>query len=90
MDDDVLGLCWSCQIALDDKTAVWIDNHYAIQCCKACWEKVPVAQRLEIAMKFHDRSVNGFGIQETLQMVRDALQGSGFFSRVVDQENRRN
>lgn len=90
MDEDPLGLCWACQNALTVESAVWIDDHNSIQCCKTCWNNVPVGQRLEIGLKFHDRSVEGFGIQETLQLIRDVLTSQGLLSRVLDEEHRRN
>ena len=89
-DDDGLGLCWSCQAALIFSTAVWLNEHDAIQCCRECWSKITPGQRMEIALAFRDRSVEGLGVQETLQLIRDVLTTHGFHDRAVDEENRRN
>lgn len=86
------GICWSCQKQLNRRTAVWLDGDRAIQVCKTCWKGISVGRRVEIALAFHDRSEKGYGIEETLAMVRDLIHNSvaGYFHKFDDPRNRMN
>ena len=86
------GLCWSCQRKLRRRTAVWLDGDSAIQCCKVCWAEIPAGRRMEIALRFYDRSENGYGIEETLALIRDLIANSiaGYFNKFDDPRGRLN
>ena len=53
-----LGVCWSCQSELLPHDAVLLDFGTAIQCCRECWQKIPSEERMSIALRFHDRSLD--------------------------------
>ena len=89
---DGLGHCWSCLEDLTEDSVVWIDDDHSSQCCRDCWKKISVPQRLEIALKFHDRTIHGLGVRETMDAIRDLISSSinGYFNRVLDDEKRMN
>lgn len=76
--DDILQgseiTCWACQkpVANLNRLAS-LDDSTVIPCCITCWQQIPIAQRLEIAIKFRDRSDHGLGIEQTLSLVRDLI-----------------
>lgn len=49
-------------------------------------------RRLEIALKFHDRSEAGLGVEETLTLIRDLIANSiaGYFNKFDDPRGRFN
>jgi hypothetical protein len=86
------GICWSCQKKIRRSTAIWLGENEAIQCCRTCWALIPPADRLAIAMQFRDRSAAGFGIEETLAVLRDLIANSisGYFNKFDDPRRRLN
>jgi hypothetical protein len=86
------GICWSCQKKLRRSTAVWLADDEAIQCCRRCWGAIPAAERMAIAMQFRDRSAAGFGVEETLSVLRDLIGNSisGYINHIEDPRRRLN
>lgn len=93
MPQSDLGLCWACQDEFTEESAVWIDDQEAVQCCFSCWKKIDPAERVKIALLFHDRTPEGLGVRETMDSVRDLIADAihGYFERRIgDDEARRN
>jgi hypothetical protein len=82
------GKCWSCQTALRQRTAVWLDDERSLPCCRRCWGKIPEGERLRLAQMFHDRTDKGLGIAETLSALRDLMHSSlgDYFQRRTDED----
>ena len=64
-----IGVCWSCQRDLVAEDAVLIDHGTAIQCCRDCWQTCTSEERMKIALKFHDRSVEHGGFARACDAV---------------------
>jgi len=53
---------------------------------------IPPAARVELALKFHDRSDAGMGVEETLSLIRDLIANSinGYLNKFTDPGGRMN
>jgi len=68
-DEFELGVCWSCQTELSHDSVVLLDSQTAIQCCRECWGKIDVADRVQTALLFHDRTDAGLGIADATHAI---------------------
>jgi hypothetical protein len=77
------SLCWACQSEIDGKTrkAVVLGD-LAVPVCLRCWESLPNAERIRLAMQILDREPGGAAasIQGMAEAIRERLESPGGFS----------
>ncbi|MGQ0634269.1 MAG: hypothetical protein ACT4QC_06650 [Planctomycetaceae bacterium] len=60
--EDIDHICWSCRAELDLRTAVFLDGGdgpTSVHVCQACWEQVPVAERIRLQWLIRRASARG-------------------------------
>lgn len=74
-------ICWCCQELFPEgpgtaRDRVWLDQDFCLPVCRACWERIPEAQRVELALKFRDRGPSCGNVADVLDWLHGVMANS--------------
>lgn len=67
-----LPQCWSCLVA---EPAVSLDGGQTSHLCSACWNKLPVLERMKLQLWFRSHADGGLGVRDLLAVLDERLRG---------------